>query len=119
MRALYGLQSARTTFQSHLADCIRHLGYESNEANPDLWMKVCTWEPANGPKKYYSYILLYIDHIPYIHDDPDSIFSQIDKYFPLKSDEVDEPDVYLGDKLNLMQLEIGVWVWGISQSKYV
>ncbi len=28
-------------------------------------------------------------------------------------------DVYLGAKLNLMQLENGVWAWGICLSKYV
>ncbi len=44
---------------------------------------------------------------------------QIDKYFLLKPDSVGEPDVYLGAKLKLMQLENGVWAWGLSPSKYV
>ncbi len=39
---LYGFKSASAAFRSHLADCMRHLGYESNKADPDLWMKVCT-----------------------------------------------------------------------------
>ena len=42
VRALYGLKSAGAAFRSHLADCMRQLGYESNKADPDLWMKVCT-----------------------------------------------------------------------------
>ncbi len=29
-----------------------------------------------------------------------------------------DTDIYLGAKLKLMQLENGVWVWGISPSKY-
>ncbi len=36
VRALYGLKSANAAFRSHLADCMRQLGYESNKADPDL-----------------------------------------------------------------------------------
>ncbi len=60
-----------------------------------------------------------MDDILCIHDDPDSILTQIDKYFPLKPDLEGELDVYLGAKLKLMQLENGVWAWGLSPSKYV
>ncbi len=95
------------------------LGYESNKADPDLWMKVCTRDTGSGPEKYYLYILIFMDDILCIHDDPDSVLTQIDKYFPLKHDSVGELDVYLGAKLKLMQLENGVWVWGLSPSKYV
>ncbi len=52
MRALYKLKSANVAFRSHLVDCKRQLAYKSNKADPDLRMKVCTWETANGPKKY-------------------------------------------------------------------
>ncbi len=41
VRALYGLK-AGAAFRSHLADCMRHLGYTSNKADPNLWMKACT-----------------------------------------------------------------------------
>ncbi len=70
VRALYGLKSACAAFRSHLADCMRQLGYESNKANPDLWMKVCTRDTGNGPEKYYLYIIIYVDDILCIHDDP-------------------------------------------------
>ncbi len=93
--------------RSHLADCMRQLGYESNRAERDLWKKVYTRETANGPKKYYSFILIYVDDILCIHDDTDSILIQIDKYFLLKPDTVDEPNVYLVAMLKLMQLRIG------------
>ncbi|KAL7464783.1 hypothetical protein ACHAXS_005117 [Conticribra weissflogii] len=98
---------------------MRQLGYTSNKADPDLWMKACTRETEYGVEKYYSYILIYVDDILCIHDDPDSIMTQIDKYFPLKPDSVGEPDMYLGAKLKLMQLENSVWAWGLSPSKYV
>ncbi len=54
-----------------------------------------------------------------IHNNPDSILTQIDKYFLLKPDSLCELDFYLGAKLKLMQLDNGVWAWGLSLSKYV
>ncbi len=95
VRALYGLKSAGVAFRSHLANCMRQLGYESNKANPDLWMEVCTRDTGSGPERYFSYILIYVDDILCIHDDPDLILTQINKYFPLKPDSVGEPYVYL------------------------
>ncbi|KAL7452165.1 hypothetical protein ACHAXS_000270 [Conticribra weissflogii] len=119
VRALYGLKSAGSAFRSHLTDCMRQLGYESNKANPDLWMKVCTLDTGSGPEKYYLYILIYLDDILCIHDISSSVLVQIDKYFPLKPNSVGELDVYLGAKLKLMQLENGVSAWDFSLSKYV
>ncbi len=55
---LFGLKSASAAFRSHRADCTRHLGFESNKADPDLWMNEFTRESADGPKEYYSYILM-------------------------------------------------------------
>ncbi len=72
---------------------MRQLGYESNKADPDLWMKVFTQDRGNGPEKYYLYILIYVDDILCIQDDPDSVLTQIDEYFPLKPDSVGELDV--------------------------
>ncbi len=93
VRALYGLKSASAAFRSHLADYMRQLGYESIKADLDLWMKVCTWDTGCSPEKYFSYILLYVNDILCIHNDPDSVLTQIDKYFLLKPDSVGEPDV--------------------------
>ncbi len=44
VRALYGMKSAKEAFRSCLADSMRQLVYESNMANPDLYMKVCMRE---------------------------------------------------------------------------
>ena len=38
VRALYGLKSAGAAFRAHLADCMRHLGWTSCLADPDVWM---------------------------------------------------------------------------------
>ena len=39
-RALYGLKSASASFNRHLAECMRHLGFTACKADPDLWMKL-------------------------------------------------------------------------------
>jgi hypothetical protein len=46
---IYGLKSAGTSFQNHLADCMWHLGLESYIADQDLWMKA-EIRPNNGHK---------------------------------------------------------------------
>ncbi|KAL7529924.1 hypothetical protein ACHAXR_003227 [Thalassiosira sp. AJA248-18] len=40
--ALYGLKSSGAAFRAHLADCMRHCGYTSCKADPDLWLKSTT-----------------------------------------------------------------------------
>ncbi len=47
------------------------------------------------------------------------VLKVLNNNFPLKPDLIRTPDIYLGFKHKLMQLENGVWVWGISPSKYV
>jgi hypothetical protein len=47
--SLYGLKSAGASFQNHLADCMRHLGWESCIADQDLWMKADI-RPDDGHK---------------------------------------------------------------------
>ena len=39
VRALYSLKSAGASFRAHLAQCMQELGYQSCNADPDLWMK--------------------------------------------------------------------------------
>jgi hypothetical protein len=47
VRALYGLKSAGSSFQRHLADCMRMIGYHSCKADPDLWYKAMI-RPEDG-----------------------------------------------------------------------
>ena len=67
VRALYGLKSTGTAFRNHLTDCMSFLGYELFLVDQDLWFKPDV-SPSNS-HKYYSYILLYVDDILYIHHD--------------------------------------------------
>ncbi len=89
---------------------MRSLAYKLCLADLDLWYKACTQKRDHGNiKAYYSYMLVYVNDIPCINEDPDSVLKVLNKYFPLKPDSVGTPDIYLGAKLNLMELENEVW----------
>ena len=54
-----------------------------------------------------------------IHHDAMSVLRRIDNYFTLKPSLIDEPDIYLGDKLEKMRLENVVWEWANIPARYV
>jgi hypothetical protein len=97
VRALYGLKSADSSFQTHLASFTRQMGYTSCKADPDMWLKAVT-RPDNNVH-YYAYILCYVDDILCIHHDPMSVMNKITGYIPLKPSSVGNPDIDLGAKL--------------------
>lgn len=117
VRALYGLKSAGSSFNRHLADCMWNMGYKACKADPDLWMKKCV-RPDDG-FEYYAYILFYVDDCLAIHHDAESILKELDTYFAMKPGSIGDPDIYLGAKLRKVKLENGVKAWGFSPSKYV
>jgi Reverse transcriptase (RNA-dependent DNA polymerase) len=55
VRAQYGLRSAGAAHRSHLAECLRSLGYQPCQADPDLWYKAAI-RPEDG-FEYYSYLV--------------------------------------------------------------
>jgi len=116
VRALYGLASAGASFNAHLADCMKHLGYSRCKADPDLWMK-----PDKHPdgERYYRYILLYCDDCLSIGLNAKAELERLDHYFQMKPGSIADPDIYLGNKLKLTRLENGVVAWGLSSSKYI
>ena len=97
VRAVYGIKSAGDSFRNHLADCIKHMEYMSCPSDTDLRIKLMVI--PNDGSEYYAYILLYVDDILCIHPYAEIILTKVDKYFKLKTDSVDEPDMYLGSKV--------------------
>jgi len=94
VRALYGLKSASASFQRHLADCMRTLGYKSCMADADLWFKQVT-RPDDG-LTYYAYVLLHVEDCLCFHHDAENALYELDKYFPMKKGSIGDPDIYLG-----------------------
>jgi hypothetical protein len=110
VRVLYGLKSTGAAFCAHLASFMRQIVYTSCKADPDLWYKAET-RPADN-FRYYAYILCYVDNILCIHHDSMSVLNLINGYMPLKPLLVGNPDIYLGAKLKMTQLDNGIWAWG-------
>ena len=116
-RSLYGLKSAGAAFRNHLADCMRHLGWTSCLADPDVWFKEEV-RPSDG-FKYYAYALLYVDDALMIHHDAEGALRAMDHYFKMKPGSIGSPDFYLGAKLRPTVLPNGVEAWAMSASKYI
>jgi len=117
VRAVYGLKSSAAAFRNHLAECMRHMGYVSCLADPDLWMKPAVRESDGF--EHYEYVLLYVDDVLAIGDNPQVVLEKIDKYFGLKPGSLADPTMYLGAKVRPMTMNNGQQCWGVSASQYV
>jgi Reverse transcriptase (RNA-dependent DNA polymerase) len=95
-RALYGLKSSAHAYRLHLADYMKHLGYQPCLADNDVWYK-----PETKPDgmAYYAYVLIYVDDILVIHYDAMTALLEINKFFTIKKESMGDPDIYLGCKL--------------------
>ena len=100
-------------FIEHLAERLDNIGFKSSTADPDVWM-----QPATKPdgKNYYKYILCYVDDILGISHDPVSMLRSI--RLPFKNDKVEDPEFYLGAKLEAKDLN-GKRVWAMTCRDYI
>jgi hypothetical protein len=117
IRAIYGLKSAGAAFRNHLAECMKNLGREPRRADRDLWMKAET-RPHDGVR-YLAYILIYVDDILCVYNEPGTPLAKLDAYFKMKEGSIHVPAFYLGAKLKKTVLPNGVIACGMSSSKYV
>eukprot|EP00804_Cyclotella_cryptica_P025701 CCRYP_002900-RA/>CCRYP_002900-RA protein AED:0.28 eAED:0.28 QI:0/0/0/1/1/1/2/0/294 len=110
VRALYGLKSRGAAFRVHLTGYMSEMGYVSCTADADLWLKEQTdWKG----RKYYSYVLCYLDDVLVIHHNPKCIIDKINSFLPLKPDLVGPPEMYLDAKLKRKTFEDGTMAWGL------
>ena len=79
VRALYGLKSTGACFRNHLADFIRHLRWESCNADHDVRYKSET-RKADG-HQYHASCLLYVDDILTLHHDGAKALREINHHF--------------------------------------
>ena len=96
---------------------MRHLGFTSCRANPDVWMRPAIKE---GGGEYWEYILLYTDDSLCISEHPERMLkNELGKYFGLKEESIGSPKIYLGGNVRKVQLETGVQCWAFGSSQYV
>jgi hypothetical protein len=96
VRALYGLKYAGSAFRNHLAECMKHLGWNPCGADRDIWMKAET-RPDDGVL-YWAYILIYVDDILSVHHEPGAPLEKLDEYFKMKEGSIQVPTFYLSAK---------------------
>ena len=115
-RALYGLKSAGASFRSYLADYLYSISYRPSYADPDVWMR-----PAVHPdgRKYYEYILAYVDDLLAISRDPRASLLQVREKFTLKNDRIDRVSEYLGASLTELSTATGEVCWCQSSDNYI
>ena len=54
-----------------------------------------------------------------ISDDVIAALDWMDKFFIMKKGSIGDPGIYLGSKMRKVQLDNGVFAWGMSPAKYV
>jgi hypothetical protein len=117
VRSLYGLKATGAAFRNHLAEYMKHLGWNTCRADRDLWMKAET-RPDDGVL-YWAYIMIYVDDILCVYHDPGALLAKLDEYFKMKEGSIQVPTFYLGEKLKNTVLPNGAVAWGMSSSNYV
>ena len=69
-------------------------------------------------KKYYEYILWYVDDFLYISHDTRKPMNNIQSTLKFKNDNVEEPRFYLGAKLSKRELNVKQ-VWSTLSAEYI
>jgi len=93
-RALYGLKSASAAWRSHFSDTItKVLGYSLTYADNDVYIKART---RGDGSKYYSYLIIYVDDVLCIDENPEKIIERISSVYRVKDGSIEEPKTYLG-----------------------
>lgn len=87
-----GLKSSGAAFHAHLANALQSLGFISSLADPDVWYRAAI--KPNG-KKYYEYLLTYVDDILLLSSDPHIVFKQLTEIYRFK-EPPGKPKKYLG-----------------------
>ncbi|CAJ1930023.1 unnamed protein product [Cylindrotheca closterium] len=115
--AIYGGKTAGRNFRNHLRACMRHLGFKSCPADPDVWMRPAI--KADG-QEYWEYILLYTDDCLRVSEHPEqTLRNQVGKYFLLKDKSIGPPKIYLGGNVRQVTLDHGAKAWAFGSSSYV
>jgi hypothetical protein len=114
-KALYGLKSSGFSWRTIMSQTIGNIGYRTTIADPDVYIREAT--KRNGDK-YYEYLLVYVDDILCISEDPKATMDVIGKVYDLGT-SINEPERYLGANILRWQCPDGRWVWAMDSKDYV
>ena len=92
---------------------MKQMGCKPFIADPDLWMRPKT-RKSDG-LGYYYYVLIYVDYVFAIGDEPEEVLKWVDKYFGLKPVSLDDLNIYLGASVKFMILLNDVMAWSLCR----
>ena len=116
VRAIYGLKSSGSAWRQLLLQILIDLGYVYYKADPDVWLKA---ETKHDVTEYYAYVLVYVDDVLHLHQDPDTFMNRLAEVYRLKDGNVGEPDRYLGANIEIVQLYDSSVAWSMTNREYV
>lgn len=107
----------RKQWRAHISERLQNvMGFKSCLADPDVWYK-----PMVKPDgtKYYAYILVYVDDILIIDQNPRRLMDQFEELYTFKKGSIEPPSVYLGANILKVNSRGGGECWGASSQQYV
>jgi hypothetical protein len=113
-KALYGLKSSGAAFRSLLAEQLDNIGYTASRGDPDVWLR----PTMKGDRKYYEYVLVYVDDLLVVSFNPMQTMDELRQTFKFKEGSIKTPDSFLGAQLNINTNDNRNY-WVISATKYI
>ena len=117
IRAVYGLKSSALQWRNHLANILSNdLGFKSCLADPDMWYKSMLDDTG---KKYYAYILVYVDDILVVDKRPMLHMLKLRQTYTVRDETIKQPDMYLGADIGTITYKDGSKAWTMGSRTYV
>ena len=85
-------------------DGMHLVGFVPSKVDPDVWIRPTT--KSNG-EQYYEYLLVYIDNIMSIIEEPEITINKLKRRFSIREETVESPKKYLGADIKEWQLPDG------------
>jgi Reverse transcriptase (RNA-dependent DNA polymerase) len=114
-KALYGLKSSGAAFRALLADTLHGMGFRSTRADPDVYLRKAV-KPDGF--EYYEMMLCYVDDILCLSHNVKPCMEQLQEVFTIKDGKIEEPEIYLGAKLEKKNMN-GINCWTMTSDQYV
>jgi Reverse transcriptase (RNA-dependent DNA polymerase) len=115
VHALYGLKSSGAAWHAFFAQSLSDTGFISCKSDPDMWLRP---EIKTDGSKYYEYVLVYVDDLLVISEQPSIILQTLVDDHKYRLKDVGSPTCYLGASIGKKQLTDGVF-WFISAEAYL
>ena len=116
VRALYGLKSSGASWRATMMALLYEMGFRDTLADPCVLRRKAKRKTGED---YYELILVYVDDLLLVSDDPQPVLDEIDKRYKIKARSMGEPDVYLGAQIYRHNLPDGSWAYVSNAVKIV